>query len=774
MLNQLLLRPLPGVADTGRSAFLEFSTPDQRNTGISGPLAEEIGESATLLEGVAGFDFIGVHVSRPDSRPLDVRAYTIFGDYFEILGVVPEAGRLLRAQETGPQQDPFVAVISQGLSEQLFARNDRVIGQLIHVNGHTFRILGVAGAGFRGTDRSWPVDLWVPRSAFSPLTGYPQDRLWGRDSRMNQEFLVRLRSTAEFETAEAELNSLLDRLAAREQSTSDYVSRLDATLHPGLNVTVDLRPYVRRALAILSAAGILILLIPCANVANLLLMRAVRLRGDAAVRRALGASAGGVARLFMAESLLLSVAGTAAGLGVAWIIGRALEGQAVWGLQAFEGFVMDWRLLAFACTALFLTAFLSGVLPAGLAGRSDPAAAMKDASHQHTARHGVLRHTMSAVQIALSLTLLVGSALLVRTVRNVYAVDPGLSMDGVYVASVHTGREPLDEAVFAALRHRILDAVRTLPDVRATSLQSFYGPYAGSLSNRISLPGSPDDGAQISAHWVDQGWFELLNINVLAGRSFRMADADVSAPKPVILTANLANRMFGSPTAALDRSVLIGLREKEEALVVGVVEDVRLTDVRKPAAEAVFLPYPGQQEPITVLVQATSESAGTAERLHRALESAAPAFPVTEPKPLKSRIENQIAEQRVLARLLGIFSGLAVLLAAVGLYSVISFGVSARRREFAIRVVLGADRLRIVQLVVRSATLLIVGGTALGLAGAFALSRLLESRLFGVEAVDPLSYVAAATGLALIAFAASWLPARAATRDDAAATLKSE
>jgi putative ABC transport system permease protein len=328
--------------------------------------------------------------------------------------------------------------------------------------------------------------------------------------------------------------------------------------------------------------------------------------------------------------------------------------------------------------------------------------------------------------------------------------------------------------VFAALRHRILDAVRTLPDVRATSLQSFYGPYAGSLSNRISLPASLDDGALISAHWVDQGWFELLNINLLAGRSFRTADADVSAPKPVILTANLAYRMFGNPTAALDRSVLIGLREKEKARVVGVVEDIRLTDVRKPAVEAVFLPYPGQQEPITVLVQTTSESAGTAERIHRALESAAPAFPVTEPEPLKSRIENQIAEQRVLARLLGIFSGLAVLLAGVGLYSVISFGVSARRREFAIRVVLGADRLRIVQLVVRSATLLIAGGIALGLAGAFALSRLLESRLFGVEAVDPLSYVAAATGLALIAFAASWLPARAATRDDAAATLKSE
>jgi putative ABC transport system permease protein len=381
---------------------------------------------------------------------------------------------------------------------------------------------------------------------------------------------------------------------------------------------------------------------------------------------------------------------------------------------------------------------------------------------------------MSAVQIALSLTLLVGSTLLVRTVRNVHAVDPGLSMDGIYVASVHTRLEPLDDAGFAALRYRILDAVRTLPDVRAASLQSFYGPYAGALANLISLPGSPDDDSPIAAHWVGDGWFELLNIDLLAGRSFSTSDEQASAPKPVILTANLANRMFGNPTAALGRSVVIGLREREDALVVGVVEDVRLTDVRLPAAEAVFLPYPGQPEPITVLVQATSESAVTAERLHRALESAAPAFPVAEPKPLESRIENQIAEQRVLARLLGIFSGLAVVLAGVGLYSVISFGVSARQREFAIRVVLGADRVRIVQLVVRSATLLIAGGIALGLAGAFALSRLLESRLFGVEAVDPLSYVAAATGLALIAFAASWLPARAATREDAAATLKSE
>lgn len=776
LVNELLLRPLPGVRNPGGAAFVEFSEADRRNTGISGPLAEAIRASATLLDGIATFDYVGVHASAEGVRPREVRAYTVFGDYFELLGVRPVAGRLLSAGETGPQSDPYVAVISEQLRESLFAPSDDVIGQRLDVNGSTFTIIGVTAGGFGGTDRGWTVDLWVPRSAYVPLTNSLRERLWARDSRLNQDFVARPLPGVSFAAAEAELNALLRRLGEAEPLHGEYVSELHATLHPGLNVSPGLRPYLRPALGILALAGILVLLIPCANVANLLLMRALKARGELAVRRALGASTARIARRALIESFLLAGSGALTGLGVAWLIGRTVQGESLWGLPGFDGFSVDWRVLAFACIAVLVTALLSGLLPAVLAARFDPGGALRDAGTHVTGRQSELRNGMSILQIALSLTLLVGGILLARTVRNMYALDPGITLDGVYSASIDMGRlQPPESGALEVLYRNLLDRVQAVRGVRGVALQSFYGPYRGALRSNIAT--SPETAAQpvwVATHWITPGWFELLDIEPVAGRSFRPADAARSGRLPVILTRSLAYRLFGQ-TAVVGRTVHVGMQTLEEAAVVGVIGDVRLTRLHATPDEALFLPFPAAQtNPVTVVIRVADSDPAAPARIREALEAAAPAFPVPEPEALRSRIDDQLAEQRILARLLVVFSGLAVLLAAGGLYGVVAFGATGRSREFAIRIAVGADGTGIATLVFRSAALIVAAGTAVGLAGAYGLSTLIGSRLFGVSPMDPLSYVGAAALLAAVATLACWLPARAAARLDPVTTLKQE
>src|SRR5690606_18041802 len=353
VVNQLLLRPLPGVSGAGGGAYLEFTSADRRKVGISGPAALEIRQSAALLDGLAVFDYVGVHLSAGDGRAAEARAYTIFGDYFELLGVRPASGRLLTADETGPGADPFRAVVSERLARELFGSPDRAVGRQVRINDGDYTVLGVAGGGFLGTTRNWEVDVWVPRPAFVPLARLPAERLWATDSGLNQDFILRPVSGASFEAVEAEIDAMLDGLVA----AGTLVPRRDdpdgptARVHPGLNVPPLMRPMVRTAVGVLSLAALLILIIPCANVANLLVVRALDARGQMAIRRALGASRGRIVGQALTESLVLALLGAAAGVGVSLAIGTTMQGETLWGLPPLEGFLVDRRVWTFGLGA---------------------------------------------------------------------------------------------------------------------------------------------------------------------------------------------------------------------------------------------------------------------------------------------------------------------------------------------------------------------------------------------------------------------------------------
>jgi len=633
VVNQLLLRPLPGVGDPDGGAYLEFASQDRRNVGVSGPVAQEIRESTTLVDGIATFDYVGVHVSAGDGGATEARAYTIYGDYFDVLGVRPVAGRLLTAKETGADADPFRMVISERLARQLFGGADQAIGQQLEVNGHGYTVLGVAGGDFVGTARNWQVDVWVPRSAFVPLTGFPAERLWAIDSSLNQDFILRPRPGASFEAVEAEINSVLDGLAEARALVvgGDAPDLPKARLHPGLNVTPVVRPLVQAALAVLSVAGVLILIIPCLNVANLLLVRALDGRGQMAVRRALGASGARIVGQALTESLLLAALGAAAGTGVAFLIGTTLQGHSLWGLPALEGFAMDGRVLTFGLTALVLTALLSGMLPALVATRFDPAAALTDAGSQTTGRHQTVRHGISTLQIALSMTLLVGSVLLARTVMNVYSVDSGLDVSGVHVASINDWRaDRIELDDLEILRDELVTSLVGIEGVREAALHSFYGPFNGFLPSRIITPDqSFEDARVVGSHWVTPGWFEMLGVQPVAGRVLSPSDVGGAGPAAIVLTAPLAEALFGT-TNVVGRTVRRGIRELEEAVVVGVVGALRIVDPTNQPDEAYFMPYPGgQATPVTVLV---ATEPGRPEILRGFRRSWSDCFPVS-PSP---------------------------------------------------------------------------------------------------------------------------------------------
>ena len=773
IVNQLLLRPVPGVVDQSEVAFLEFRTPDRRALSMSWPDVDDLRGSSNLLDGFAAFRSTHFLPSTEGARPVDARGYYVYGDYFELLGVRPVVGRLLLGDEAGPNADPNNAVISETLWTSLFNRDPDVVGRQLEAGGHSLTVLGVAGDGFRGTDRFWEVDIWVPSSALGPLENYPTDRFRSREARRLQFFLVRRSSGVGLQAAEDQVNLVLRSLAAANPGS--YLADARATLSRGL-MNPQIGEFMTAALGVLGAIVVLVLLIPCANVANLLLVRSAYRRGDMAVRRAMGASVGRIAREQVAESLILAGLGTFMGLGIARVIGMSYRGQSLMGLPGLEGFVLDKTALVFASVAVVVTTLLFGVVPALLAGRFNLSVSLRSATTQATGRHGRLRQRMSTIQIALSLPLLVSGILLGRTLQHINGLELGLAPEGVYVSTLQMSNLRPDDVTFDAMQRQLVDAVQEVPGVEAAAIAG-YGPYAMARPRgRIGLPNRPDDDLLIAdIRWASPGWLELLEMDVVAGRTFGSADWSMSGPPRVILSAPLARRLFGRVDVA-GRTVRVGLRDLMEAEIVGVFGDARVADPRAPPDELFVFGYAPQylRSAVTLHVRTAAADAGVLDGVRAAMESAVPELPIPQLAPLTQRIDVQLAEQRIFARLLGLLSSLAILVAAVGLYGLVAFMVANRRREFGIRIALGADGRRIAALALRSLASSVGSGTILGLMGAYGLSRLIENRLVGVEAVDAASYLGAIATLVVVSAIACWAPAAAAARLDPTATLRME
>ena len=779
MVNQLLLRPVPGVANTERAAYLQLSSAVDQNplAGIRRFDFDELRRGATLLEGMASSVPLSLIATVGDGRPVRVRGTRIYGDYFEILGVAPVAGRLLSAAETGVEAEPLVAVISERLRDQLFGPSEDAIGRTMLMEEQSVTVVGVAGGGFSGPGRGSRTDAWFPLSAMVPLLGMAPERLLRGQSTSHNNLIVLPREGVTLEAAEAQIAEILSRLGEGSSEIARYMAQLRPRLLGGLHTSPLAREQTYSALRLMAWAVGLILAIACANVANLLLFRNLARRGALATRRALGASSGRIARQHITESLILGVLGSVVGIGVAWLIALPFRGQRLLRIPAFEGFTLDWAVLGFVAATAVGTALIFGVVPAVLAGRFNLRAALLASQTRDTGQAGPLRSALSVGQIALTLSLMVGGLLMARTIANLYAIDTGVDIEGVAKLTVNSPRD-LEADELQALQRRLLDGVLRLPEIDAAALD-LYGPHSSAFFGRLNLIEAPQaEPIRAMMFPVTPGWFDLFGVGAIAGRTFQDSDWGSSSQGGVVLTASLARRLFGRTDVA-GRTLLAGPRGLEERRIVGVVRDYR--SAASPAeptdaffvTDAFFAMYAVTRQ-MTLLVRTNSFNPEVAGRVRTVVESTLPGIPVPDPHLVSEDVDAIHQEKRMLSRLLWILSGFGVLMSGVGLYGVIVFAVSHRKREFGIRLALGADSAQIMRLVLGSAVTIVAAGTALGMLGAYGLSRLLESRLFGVETFDLTSYAGAAALLAMVAALACLAPARAALRSDPVATLRQE
>jgi predicted permease len=780
MLDQLLLRPLPGVNDEDRGAYLQLRRPDRpegAGQGFAFPTLylEDVSRAASAVDGMALYGSRSVNVGMGDARPLGGTANVIYGDFFGVLGVRPSEGRLLRANETGPDS-PLVAVISQRLRAALFDPNAEPVGRTVRVNGQDVVLIGVAGGGFAGPERGSLVDIWLPYSSLSTVFAQSYIDLRSHSTVALSDIVLRVRNGASFEAAESQIRQVIRDLPTEDPQVGIYLNRMTPTLIPGLTSPPSWRARILATLRLLSGVVLLILLISCANMANLVLLKNARRRSEIATRRALGASGRRIAVQHLFETLILVGLGTLAGLAFAWLATLPFEGESLDLLPAFERFTIDGRVLLFGGALTVLVTALVGTVPALIASRAHPRAALGESRGLETGRLGVVRQVVSAFQFALCLTLLVGGLLMIRTVQNLYAIENPLASEDIWEINLGGSAGATAPALPTGPRWRafyegLLNDAARVPGVRAQALD-VYGVDADPALGRIAE--SPEDAwTPASALPVTAGWFDLMGVSRTDGGAALGADWDSGTRNELLVTSSLATRLFGS-TDVVGRSVRAQAGPDAETFqIIGVTTDIRGVSAPDGPLDAYFVPFGLlPRRSMRLLVQASPFDVNVAAELRRVAEAALPGQPVPDPVPLRQRMDRLHAEQRIFARLLGALAGIGLLLAVAGLYAVISFSVSSRRREFGIRLSLGAEGSHIRGLLLRNLAIILGLGVGAGTWGAWLISKALSHRLFGVTPLEPGVYAAAIATLVLTACVACWLPIRAAVRVDPVDTLR--
>jgi predicted permease len=766
--DAVLLRTLP-VSNPRELVVLRQRGPSGDIFPFTNTAAATLGEGRDVLSGLALF--------RPaQNTPVAVNGETeltltqfVSGNYHAVLGVPAVLGRTLTDQDREP-----VAVISHRFWQRRFGGDPNVLGRALDVQGRAFTIVGVTPREFFGTQPGRFVDITAPIGGQTMML------------RPNARWLYligRLAPGVSRDQARSALRVRWAPLAAAAASPSRPPDILE--VDPGAQGMNQLRREFSVPLRILMVAVGIVLLVACANLAGLLIVRSSRRQQEIAIRRSLGAARGRIVRQLLTESALLAVAGGAAGVVLAYWATGALLAMMSRGRGAIALDVApNLRSLAFAAAATCITAVLFGLLPALGASRTDVQPALKGSSRADSGRIGWAR-ALVAAQVALLVLLLTSAGLFTRTLQKLRAVDTGYRQDQVLVVGVVPG--PAYPGAKAQVLYDDLSArFGALPGVRSVSM-AMDTPPAGELSMcaglaRADRPADPADETSVCSNFVGPRFFETLGIPVLAGRDFEPGD-DLRAPHVVVISESVARRYFPGEDPIGRQIVVISAAPpaRVTATITGVVKDVRYTSLRADARLMVY--RPARQEaasPVNTFLLRTSST--TAEvltpLLGAAVRAAAPAIPPPSVASLDDRVASVLVEERMLAALSSALGGLAAILAAIGIYSTVASAVARRQREIGIRMALGARPAEVSRMVVRDAFGSVAVGLLIGipaaLAAAFAARAVLAGVLFGLSPADPFNLSSAALAIVVIALLAAYVPARRASRIDPVAAVKYE
>jgi predicted permease len=792
LLDQLLVRLLP-VRDPRELVLLSGPGP---NTGMfesssdvvvpfSHPMFLDFRDRNTVFGDVAALFPLRLDVADRGGSE-SATGSLVSGTYFRTLGVGAALGRVLTPEDDETPGAQPVVVISHGYWRRRFGGDPAVVGRTIDVNGQPLVIVGVSAAGFHGTQIGRADELFVPLMMKPRMT--PTWNGLGDRRVMWLEVIARLKPRVTIGQAEAGMavlyrQALEGELAAlpprSEKFRRDFVSKKLVIL-PGGQGLPELQKRLETPLVVLMAMVGLVVLIACANVANLLLARASSRQREIAVRLAIGAGRGQLVRQLVVESLTLSLLGALAGLPLAafttGVLVRALPFDGV-ALTLSSG--LDHRVVVFALGLSVATALLVGLVPALQSTRPNLVSALKEEGSSLVSM-GPLRFRRGLViaQVALSALLLIGAGLFARSLSNLRAVDPGFRSQGLLTFSLDPRRGGYSteqtRAVLASARERL----RALPGVRAVSMAENPLMTESIWQSTVRVEGytpSEEENMNPRVNGVGPGFFTTMEMPLLAGREIDERDG-AGAPKVAVVNETFAKKYFKDGDA-VGRHIGWGRNEKDLSIeIVGVVRDARLDRMREEPERFVFVSY-AQEDDTTGLVfyvRTDGDPAALAGAVRRAIGDVASALPVDGMKTMASVVDESLFADRIVAGLSAAFGLLATLLAAVGLYGVMSYAVARRTREIGVRVALGADRRRILGLVVGEVAALAGIGMAIGLPGGLGLGRLVESRLFGMRAFDLPTILLTTTVLAVAALLAGALPALRALRVQPSTALRYE
>lgn len=747
---QVLLRPLP-YPEPEQLVRLYQSSPQRERLGVTYPTLEAWRERSHSFQGLEGLSLQDRTLSGQGAAER-VRAGRATAGLLPLLGVTPELGQLFGSESEVPGRDSVV-LLSHALWRSRFGESRDVVGKTLNLNGVPHTVLGVLPASFRFAP---DVDLWKP---LAPNPAEPGNR--PRDVFLRA--VGRLRPGVSWEQARTELETVAAALAREEGFAGEATGVRVLPLH------TQVVESAREQLWLLAGIMALVLLVACANVANLLLARANAREREVSVRAALGASHARLVQQFLVESVMLALAGGAMGLLLAlWGMDlmRVLIPSEVLSPEAAR---LDAHVLAIAAGLSLLTSVLFGLVPALRAARADGRGALGGlrAGRGSTGQGGALA-VLVVAQVALALVPLVGAGLMLRTLHALQAVPLGFEPRGVSAVDVFLSGDKYreDSSQYQALSE-LLQRVRALPGVRSAGMASTVPLWGRTGIASVLLPGEPDSVAQTREstqfRTAGDGYFATMGIALKAGRVIEASDGP-GAPPVVVVNETFARRYFPG-TSALGQRVRLTFDGETFREVVGVVGDTHHDSLGEAPPAEVYMPI-GQFSALFMVlaVRSTQDTAALVPALREQLRAVDPELPLAQVRSMEDVVDASLGRTKVMGGLLAAMALLGLLLAGLGLYGVLAYSVSQRTRELGIRIALGATDRQVLWLVVRRGVLLATVGVAVGLVGAAVLARGLSGMLYGVAVFDAVTFIGVPALLGAVALLASWLPARRALR----------
>jgi putative ABC transport system permease protein len=789
LVNALMLKSLP-IHAPDRLVILNQPPSEpgrQPGTSFTNPQWEHIRDHQDFLAGVAAQGTARFNLNAGgEARP--VAGMFVSGRYFDVLGVTPIIGRTLTTDDDRRNGGPNgpVVVLSYGFWQREYGGDRDMVGRTIYLDGHAFTVVGIAPPEFYGLEVGRTFDVAVPLGV-EPIIRGAESSL-DRRSTWWLRIIARLAPGQTIEQADARLAAFHPGLREatmpqdwRAQDQQTYIAQ-PLKLAPGGNGLSSLRTRYSQPLFVLLGIVALVLLIACANMANLLLAQSTARQRELAIRLSLGASRWQVARQLLLESLLLSFIGALAGVALAvWASQALVQLLSTRTALVTLDLTLDWRVLGFTSVVGVLTGLLFGVAPALRATGLTPAMTLRDHSRGIVAGSGRINigHGLVALQVAISFVLVLGASLFVRTLVDLTAQETGFRADGVLIASIDLRRTGADEKQRPAMFEQLRDALAASPGVDAAAVSVLTPMGNSTWNNLITVPGyeAPERDRIAFFNRLTPGYFRVMGTPLLAGRDISATDR-AGTPKVVVVNETFARKFFKGESP-LGKTFMIGLPGRPESAtyeIVGLVADAKYNSLREPAPPTMYTAW-AQADTASSAATISMRVNGRADSYRAtALDAIQRVNPesVINFKTFEEDLNAALIQERLIASLSAFFGGLALLLAAIGLYGVMSYSVARRRNEIGIRMALGAAPQKVMQLVLSKVALVTLIGLACGIGLAVGTGRFVNTLLFGLVASDVTMVAIAAVTLGAAAALAGYVPARRAARVDPMVALREQ